>query len=231
MSKLTSSSNTLASLYQDIRNFFDLWNILGAILISILVAFFYVQGFNSRNILVAVTAVYAFITFNQMRESRWSRKHPGALTVRPHFRWDEEKGKHIFGLKNFSSSPALNLRLYAILRDEAGRIETLQVSSKDKHLHLEKGSFLSLMRDSFEYLSDAEADIYKGDQEKHIELYYTFESNSGREYPLSWNNPTEMEWEKVIEKAESPREVKLSEIQDKCASHEKKAERMIQQIN
>lgn len=209
-------------MYDDAVRFFDSWNIVGGVgVVAIGTVSFIIGGFTPQSVLVAVTALYAYIAFNQMRETRWNRQPASLLAVRPHFRRDSDTGICDFGLKNFGDSPALNLRLKAILRSGTDIVDTLTVSTKDRHLHLEEDQFLSLIteaseRQSFDDLSDAEGPIFEDCEQKSIELYYTFESNDGVQYPRNWNTPTEMEMDEVVEKAESPRTVELAEIHDKC---------------
>lgn len=210
------------SVSDDIIRFFDTWNILGAAgVILIGVVTFTLGGFTPQSVLVAVTGLYAYIAFNQMRESRWNRRPPNSLAVRPHFPRESDKDACDFGLQNFGESPALNLRLKAILREGNDIVDTLTVSAKNRHLHLEEDGFHSLITEavedqSFGNLANPEDPIFENYQQKSIELYYTFESNDGVQYPRAWHKPTKMEMDEVVEKSESPRTVELAEIREKC---------------
>lgn len=210
------------SMYGDAKRFFDSWNFLGGVgVIVIGIISFAIGGFTPQSVLVSVTALYAYIAFNQMRETRWNRQPENILAVRPHFCRTGNTDSYDFGLKNFGDSPALNLRVKAILRNGSDNEGTLTVSAKDRHLHLDENEFLSLTagvseQQSFGDLTNADDSIFENYEQKSIELYYTFESNSGVQYPRDWNAPGEMEMNEVIEKSESPRTVELAEIHEKC---------------
>lgn len=219
---MVSLASHARSMYDDAIGFFDTWNIVGgAGVIIIGISSFIVGGFTPQSVLVAVTAFYAYIAFNQMRETRWNRQPESLLAVRPHFRQDNKTDTGDFGLKNFGDSPALNFRLKAILREGDEKVDTLTVSAKDRHLHLEEDQFLSLITEasedqSFGDLTDSEDAVFENCEKKSIELYYTFESNSGVQYPRNWDTPAEMEIDDVVEKSENPRDIKLIEIYEKC---------------
>lgn len=224
-------------MLRDIDNFVDKWNLVGLLPITAVVLWtgwrIWNQEFNVTLALVTFTATYTFVTFNQMREMRWSRKYPGTLTIRPGFKWDSERNTYIFGLRNFGTGPAINLRGCAIIRDEnekdASQIwkddnekRILRFSEKDRHLNLQEGKTLPLttssplIDDYFEELWTETGEIkdeYKG---KQIEFYYTFESNTGEQYPRDWNKPADMDLSTVIKKSDSPRTVEIEEIKDKC---------------
>lgn len=209
-------------MYGDAKRFFDSWNIVGGVGVVVIgIVAFAIGGFTPQSVLVAVTALYAYIAFNQMRETRWNRQPESILTVRPHFRRDGDAETYDFGLMNFGDSPALNLRLKAILRNGTDNVGTLTVSARDRHLHLEEDQFLSLIAEtseqqSFGDLTDADDPVFENYEQKSIELYYTFESNSGVQYPRGWNAPAEMEMDEVVKKSESSRTVELAEIHEKC---------------
>ena len=209
-------------MYNDAIRFFDSWNLIGGIGVLLVGAIsFWFGGFTPQSVLGAVTGLYAFIAFNQMRESRLNRRPASRLAVRPHFVRDGDLETYDFGLKNFGDSPALNLRIKAVLREGNDSIATLMISAKDRHLHLEEKQFISLVVEaskhkSFGDLTDAGDSIYENCDNKYIEFYYTFESNDGIQYPRDWNNPIPMEMDEVIKNAESPRTVELTEIREKC---------------
>ncbi|WP_332899619.1 hypothetical protein [Haladaptatus sp. CMSO5] len=211
------------SMKGDVVRFFDSWNILGGIGVLLIGAISWVVGgFSTESVLVTVTGLYAFIAFNQMRESRLNQP-ASRLAVRPHFRQIDDSPTYDFGLKNFGDSPALNLRLKAILREGNDSVDTLMVSREDWHFHLEENQFISLItkpldQDSFGDLTDADNPVFDNYEQKSIELYYTFESNNGIQYPRDWNKPMEMEIDEVVEKSNKPRTVKLAEIRKKCIS-------------
>lgn len=210
------------SMADDIVWFFDRWNILGAIVIGIIIiASLASGGFNPQNALVLITAMYAFVTFNQMRESKFNPRPARPLAVRPYFRERDDRNGCDFGLKNFGEGPALNLRLKAVLLEGGKKVDSVTVSAKDRHFHLDEGGFLSLNEGTRNHqslgdLNDAEDAIFENHEQKSIELYYTFESNDGTQYPLNWNSPAEMTMAEVENKSESPRTVELTEILEKC---------------
>lgn len=100
-----------------------------------------------------------------MRESRWNRRPVSRLAVRPHFPQGTNREAHDFGLKNFGDSPALNLRIKVQLREDDNLLDSLSVSSKSRHFHLEEYQFLSLLTEaaeqSFGDLTDAEDPVYQ----------------------------------------------------------------------
>lgn len=131
-------------MWEDTKWFFDNWNIFGAIAFGgIVLAAVLVGGFTTQSVLVALTALYAFFTFNQMRESKFNPRPASPLSVRPHFEIGES-GSVELGVKNFGEGPALNFRLNACLVDAGETLDTMVVSTKERNLHLESGKFLSL---------------------------------------------------------------------------------------
>lgn len=220
---MADSMSRLRSMYEDVAWFFDDWNVIVAVIFGLIgVGTFVVGGFTPQSVLVFVTAVYAFLTFNQMRESKLNPRLATPFAVRPHFRQSDCTDDYDFGLKNFGSGPALNLRLKAVLLEGDDTIDTLTISAKDRHLHLEENCFLSLITEipeeqSFGDLTDVEDSVFANYEQKSIELYYTFEANDGTQYPLGWSKPTDMDMDKVVDLAKSPRTVELAEIREKCA--------------
>ena len=223
----------LLDMKNDVYNFVDKWNTFGLLVITVVLSWAILeQNFTTNLVLVVFTAAYTFVTFNQMRETRWSRKHPGTLTLRPDFEWDDDRDTDIFGLRNFGTGPAINLRGCAIIRDgngkDASRVweedgdHVLRFPKKDNHLSLKEGELLPLTEGShyignhFNNLWNEDGDLKRKYEGKQMELYYTFESNTGEPYPRDWSKPTEIGMEEVIEMADAPRTVRLSEIVDKC---------------
>ena len=219
---MVEQSSHLRSMWTDVDNFFDNWNALGGgFVLLVSVVGFYWLGFTSEMLLVSITALYAFVSFNQMRETRWNRRPSSLLAVRPHFQ-SSEKGEGVeFGLKNFGDSPALNLRLCAILRKNRGEVDRVTISNSDWHLHLDEGGFLSLSNPPWSNnrlgnFADSEDPVYNECTKKSIELYYTFESNQGVQYPRSWSEPMNWSWKEVVDETDNPRAIKLEEIRKKC---------------
>lgn len=222
----------------DVYRFVDNWNLIGLLIllgIPFLVAIWAIwnNDFTTNLALVIFTAIYTFVTFNQMREARQNRGHHNSLTIRPDFEWNDNDNIHVFGLRNFGTGPAINLRGCAIVREKNAkdanqvlkeeRNYVIQFSEKDHHLSLEEGELLPLtveshlVKDYLNDLWDKNGELRGKYEGKQIEFYYTFESNDGEQYPRNWSKPGEMDLETVIETTDSPRIVKLEEIEDKCS--------------
>lgn len=211
------------SMYDDVDRFFDAWNTIGAICVSaIALILLLLRGPTTQSVLVIVTTIYAFITFNQMREARWNRRPASSLAVWPSFIFNSDTGEYDLGLQNFGDSPALGLRLRAKLKEGDATIDTLDISGKDQHLHLEQGEFVSLTSGtpgfgSWQELADPDDDIYENAEQKYIEFYYTFEATNGVQYPRGMQRPQQMDIDEVVKIADNPRTVRLTEILQKCA--------------
>lgn len=210
------------SMYDDAVRFFDAWNTIGVLVVAIAGVLLLSRGATTQSVLVIVTAIYAFISFNQMREARQNRRAASSLAVRPSFIFNSDTGEYDLGLQNFGDGPALGLRLRAKLKEGDTTIDTLDISGKDQHLHLEQGEFVSLISrhpgyESWQGLADADNDIYENADQRYIEFYYTFEATDGVQYPRDMQRPQQMELDEVVKMADSPRTVRLTETLRKCA--------------
>ncbi|MFB6082059.1 MAG: hypothetical protein ABEJ67_04475 [Halanaeroarchaeum sp.] len=226
--------NGFREMWDELWNFMDKWNILGLTAIIAIISVIWEQEITTQVLLVTFTAAYVFTSFNQMRETRLNRIHPDTLTVRPDFEWKDDDGEFVFGMRNFGTGPAINLRGCAVIREEEGKEASqvwqegderyiLKFSDKSRHLSLQEDELLPLTAESplinrnFDILFTDDGELKDSYRGKQVEFYYTFESNNGEQYPRGWGNPSDMELVEVIKKSNSPRTVALSEIEDKCA--------------
>lgn len=158
------------------------------------------------------TAVYAFIAFNRMRESEniWMN----SPAVRREFQSETDSENYDFGLKNFGPGPALYLRVHATVEPDG---PDLTIHESDLPLHLEEGEFLSLLRGELAELRDEDSELYKQNNAKKVELYYTFESTSGGQIPIGLTEPRKMSVKELVDKVDDPRTEKLENLQRDCA--------------
>ncbi|WP_435335719.1 hypothetical protein [Haloarchaeobius sp. TZWWS8] len=195
-----------------IRSYFDIYNQI-FVAISLLIIGATAIFDASLSVAVALfTAVYSFIAFNQMRssDSVWAR----SPTVRREYKKDSESDTFDFGLRNFGPGPALYLRAHATVVPE-GPEYTLAKS--ETPLHLSEGEFVSVLQGELTELRDRESDLYNNDDSKRIELYYTFDSLSGRQTPPDLKEPCSRSIEEVIKMSENPREERLENIKYNCS--------------
>lgn len=166
----------------------------------------------STSIAVAFfTGIYAFIAFKKMRESNLAEQ--GIPTVLQEYKYNNDSGYYDFGLKNLGNGPALFLRVCAKIEPDG---PTITRSEEERPLHLEEGKFLPLIRgDDFDSPEDRFGfDIL--DEERRVELYYTFISTSGVEYPRNLTNPREMELSELTEVADNPQTSNLASLRKNC---------------
>lgn len=93
----------------------------------------------------------------------------------------------------------------------------LTVHESDPPLHLEEGEFLSLLRGDLAELRDGNSDLYEQDDGARVELYYTFESTSGRQTPPGLGSPRELSVDELVDRANDPRTEELENLQRNCA--------------
>lgn len=194
-----------------ILDFFDIYN---TIFVGISLVVMALTLYFDAPLAVAVaffTAVYAFIAFNRMRrsESVWIR----SPTVRRDSFKKGESDSHEFGLTNFGPGPALYLRVHATVEPNG---PSVTIHESDLPLHLDEGDSLSLLRGDLAELRDEESDLYSRDDATRVELYYTFDSLSGRQTPPGLENPREMSVDELVERATGPRTEKLENLRQNC---------------
>lgn len=155
------------------------------------------------------TAVYAFITMNQMRQSTQSY----TANVRRDYNRIPGTQSHKFGLRNFGPGPALYLRVFAEVVEEVEKEGERVIKSKeivgedDPPLSLSEGEFLPVTDEEFPKLEP------KYDDRK-LNLYYSFVSRNGTETPENQHKPRSKTNEQLAEDAPDPRCIKLGKIRE-----------------
>ena len=202
---------SLGQIAEEVWAFFDVYNIIFTIVSVIVVTLTLLFNAPLAVAVAIFTAVYALISFNRMRgsENVWMN----TPTVRRDFQ-QTDSGNYDFGLRNFGPGPALYFRVYATVEPSGAN---LTIHESDPPLHLEEGEFLPLLQGDLAELCDESSDLYKRDDAARIELYYTFESTSGRETPPGLKNPREMRITKLVDEADDPRTEDLENIRKNCA--------------
>ncbi|WP_137287122.1 hypothetical protein [Halorussus salinisoli] len=206
-------------IVEEVRAFFDIYNkifVVGSVLVVGLLV--YLQAPLSAAVAI-FTAVYAFIAFNRMRDSEgvWTN----SPVVRRDFQSSTDSDSYDFGLRNFGPGPALYLRVHATVEPDG---PSLTIPESDPPLHLEEGEFLSLIQDELAVLRDENSDLYEKDDAARVELYYTFESTSGRQTPPGLKNPRDMSVDDLVDKADNPRTEKLENLRKVCTEVSEVAE-------
>jgi len=211
-------ARSFEEMRSDTWSFFDWWNLAGlaALLILILIQLtdytWPLQAdIGTQDGILILTGAYAFTAFNQMRESRWSRKQGEGMALRPHF-VDETDGS-VLSLYNFGEGAALDLRLKIILSGSEYD-EKLDVVSEEDSIHLPENDYITIPLDCLDGLNDPESDL-REDSNAVLEFYYTWESTTGRQYPSGMEEPNEVSMNMMADTFDSPREVKVSEIRDR----------------
>lgn len=202
-------------LKEGVLDFFDLWNTIFVLSSFFVVGLIFLHHILTStvdtipiSITVAIfTAIYALIAFNQMRTG--GPANTGKTTIRQDYRIDEDSEVFDFGLRNFGTSSALNLRIYARVTPNG---PDLVIPESEYPLHLKEGEFTSLLRRDFAELSVIGSELYDRPDAKEIELYYTWESESGVQCPESLNSPREMEISELVDAAEDPRTEQLEDL-------------------
>ena len=205
----------------DLESFFDRWNTIGFLTILGLILVFTVASWfpslptlDTGMGLLILTGVYAFTSFNQMRETRWSRKGETGMAIRPHF-IDSEEGKELV-LYNFGEGPALGLRLRVVLVSEDGD-RCFDLIGSNRTVHLNEGKHFSIFCDELGNLADSSSVIYEDASDKQLRFYYTWETRNGRQYPTGMDEPLNMSMDEIVREANEARTVGLSEIQSRVA--------------
>lgn len=198
----------------ELRGFFDLWDavlLLGLAIIigiSFLPSTISIGGFSlsvpqySFSPVAAFTALYVFFAFKMMRKEGTIDSE--SQTVRRDF----DSGD--FGLRNFGPGPALYLRVHATVEPE-GPEHTIEES--DEPLHLEEGEFLSVLKGELAELRNPDSELFEKEDATKVELYYTWESPSGRQCPTGLTNPRGMSVDELAREAEDPRTEELENLQ------------------
>lgn len=199
---------SLREVVDEILAFFDVYNTIFAVASLVVIGLTLVFDAPLAVAVAIFTAVYAFIAFNRMRgsESIWMK----SPTVRREFQSETDSENYNFGLRNFGPGPALYFRVHATVEPDG---PDLTIHESDPPLHLEEGEFLSLLRGELAELRDEDSELYEQDDAERVELYYTFESTSGRQTPPGLKNPREMSVKELVDKADDPRTEKLENLQ------------------
>lgn len=189
-----------------ISDFFDFWNTVFVLLSGLLLVGIFIFQIRVSTAVAVFTAIYALITFNQMRTG--GPVNSRTPSIRRDYRIDEDSGVYDFGLRNFGPGPALYLRVYARIVPNG---PDLLIPESELPLHLEQGEFLSLLRRDFLELQNSVSDLYDRPDAKEIELYYTWESN-GIQCPPGLDSPREMDKNELVDAARKPRTAKLKDL-------------------
>lgn len=205
----------------DAESFFDWWNILGFSTVLVLLLVFlvaslspFVPSLDTGIGLLILTGVYAFTSFNQMRETRWSRKEETGMAVRPHF--IDSEGEQELVLYNFGDGAALDLRLRVVLASEDGN-RCFDLIDSNRTVHLNEGDYYSIFCEELRDLANSGSGIYEDASDKQLRFYYTWETRNGRQYPTGVDKPQDMPMDEIVCEADGARTVSLSEIQSKVA--------------
>lgn len=200
----------------ELRGFFDQWDAVILLILAIIIGLFFlpstvsIGGFSlslpqySFSPIVALTALSVFFGSKIVRNGGSSNSE--IQTVRRYF----DSGD--FGLKNYGPGPALDLRVHATIEPE-GPEHTIEQS--DELLHLEEGEFLSVLKGDLAELRNPDSELFEREDATRIELYYTWESPSGRQRPTSLTNPREMTVDELVREAKDPRSEELDILQKK----------------
>jgi len=211
-------ARSLPEMRSDTRNFFDWWNFLGLTALIVLIGFQITDSIlplqfsiGTQDGVLILTGAYAFTAFNQMRETRWTRRQGDGMALRPHF-IDEVDGSGLV-LYNFGEGAALDLRLRIILRSNGG-VENFDVISENDSVHLPEGDFFTIPEGCLGALNDPDSEVYE-DPNATLEFYYTWESTTGRQYPSDMEEPKEVPMDEIADTYDSPRAVRATEIRDR----------------
>lgn len=150
-----------------------------------------------------LTVISIFFVYMRVRNGQ-SGSYPEYARILPHFRETQEKDSEELVLKNFGG-PGLNLRVYARVETDSGIFES-DIVENDETVHLESKGFLPLHDCEFERkgsservtLKDIDSMLYRKPEDTYVELFYTFESVSGRGHPDNLKTPTDMPMEKIV---------------------------------
>ena len=208
-------ARSFEEMRSDTWSFFDWWNLAG---LAALIGLIVIQltdytwplqtDIGTQDGILILTGAYAFTAFNQMRESRWSRKQGEGMALRPHFVDESE-----LGLYNFGEGAALDIRLQIILRGGED-IQELDMVSEEDSVHLPENDYFTIPLDRFKGLNDPESDLHE-DPNAILEFYYTWESTTGRQYPSGMEEPNEVSMNEFADTYDSPRKVRVSEIRER----------------
>lgn len=134
--------------------------------------------------------------------------------------------REIFGLKNFGG-PALNLRVYARVKTEFGVFDAHLIRNYET-VNMDNGEFVPLSIKELKNANQQEEGLLNLDsllsedsQKPVLELFYTFESVSGRGHPSNLRNPTKKSMEDIVSMYDSrpnwkPKQVRLDEIRNRA---------------
>ena len=207
-------------MWTDVERFFDWWNLLGVILLLILFGTLLTgsiwipqTSIGPEAGILILTGVYAFTAFNQMRESRWTRRQGEGMALRPHFTTTPDGTELV--LQNFGEGSALDLRLRAVLKSQDGK-QQYDLVSEDDTVHLQQGEYCLVFRDELASLNDIDSKLYSAPDAK-LEFYYTWEATNGRQYPSDIDQPTSKPMDTIVDITDTPRTVKLSEVHERLS--------------
>lgn len=213
-------ARSFKQMWCDTRRFFDLWNLIGLAVLIVLIGSQIFEsiwplqfGVSTQDGILILTGAYSFTAFNQMRETRWTRRQGEGMALRPHF-VDELDGAGLT-LFNFGEGAALDVRLQIVLRSSDG-IGHFEVISDDDLVHLSEGDFLTISQDCLDKLNDPDSNVYT-DPDATLEFYYTWEATTGRQYPSDVGEPKELPMDEIVDAYDSPRTVRLSEVRERLA--------------
>ncbi|WP_254536733.1 hypothetical protein [Halomarina litorea] len=198
---------TLSGTFEDIYGFFDIYNQIFVVFSAAVVALVVVYNVSISTAVAVFTALYALIAFNQMRNG--GPVQTTGLAVRPAYD-SNDAAECDFGLKNLGEGPALYLRAYVRIEDEAEYL----LKKMDRPIHLDEEEFVSLTEGDF---SNESLDDISAEDDAKLEFYYTFTSPSGIQYPRGKTKPLEMSPKELVEATDEPRSLRLGDVRENCA--------------
>lgn len=213
-------ARSLEEMKNDMKRFFDWWNGLGAVALIILFLILTVDSLsplsfklNTQTGILMLTGIYAYTTFNQMRESRQDRQQCVGMALRPRF--IQTDGGCALVLYNFGEGAALDIRLRIIHISKDGN-ECYDVIGPNDTVHLSEDEYYPIPTDELFELKKSSSDLPE-DDDGRLEFYYTWESQTGRQYPHDIDKPHKKSMDDIVCQTENPRTVRLTESLSKVS--------------
>lgn len=207
---------------KDVDSFFDFWNKVGLgglIVLSLLVGAKVVLSGRGTltGILIIVTGVYVFTTFNQMREAR---KRTYSRPVQRDIGYSEEHDAEVPGIRNYGSATAYDIEFLAALESDEkdDSIKMGEITKLESPTTLEPGEFEPVVEDMGKF--EEKLIITSKLEGGQLSLYYAYSTPSVHRIPPDENELLAKDLEGLQEKYPQPTSFDAESLLARCFPEE-----------